>query len=343
MNLAKNLRDSFRTAPFAWVAAFAIAALPFGVVALKRPAPAPSTTPSVETSARERAPVAAAGVSDWFSGADNPFLTEDQARERRLRASVGRVEEVIRRRPDVRDVTILATGGAEGRASGAVVSISMREGVVPIQLVDAVGTLLSAAVPGLPAEQVTVIDEPTGIRARACGLGTGSGDDGRAALASAQAAPRPVVPPPAPTAIASEAPAWPAWMWAGGMAGAACLAWALWFWRVGRDAVETDPTALGEEDPIAGTLSMALHRGVAEQGALITTALVERLEQGAAPNEVAQLLLSLEPWAAERVLKGMPPESLAKVEEALRDPAHDAPMERVRALAEAVLSVRAAA
>jgi hypothetical protein len=103
------------------------------------------------------------------------------------------------------------------------------------------------------------------------------------------------------------------------------------------------PAEIGEEDPIAGTLSMALHRQVAEQGTLITTALVERLEQGAPANEVAQLLLSLEPWAAERVLKGMPPEALAKVEEALRDPAHDAPMARVRALAEAVISVRVAA
>jgi hypothetical protein len=39
----------------------------------------------------------------------------------------------------------------------------------------------------------------------------------------------------------------------------------------------------------------------------------------------------------------MPPDALAKVEQALRDPAHDAPIESVRALAEAVLSVRSAA
>ena len=84
-------------------------------------------------------------------------------------------------------------------------------------------------------------------------------------------------------------------------------------------------------------------RGVAEQAPLIATALVERLEQGTGANEVAQLLLGLEPWAAERLLKGMPPEALAKVEEALRDPAGDAPTASVRALAEAVLSVRAAA
>jgi len=343
VNFPTNLRDSFRTAPFAWAAAIAVAALPFGVVALKKPVSAPPSSPTPESAVRERAPVASAGVADWFSGADNPFLTEEQARERRLRASVARVEEVIRRRPDVREVTILATGGSDGRTSGAVVSISMREGVVSIQLVDALGTLLSAAVPGLPAEHVTVIDELTGIRARACGLGADSGDDGRAALASAQTAVRPVALPPAPVLVAAEAPAWPAWLWAGGIAGAAFVGWALWFWRVRAIPADADAGFFAEEDPIAGTLSMALHRGVAEQGALITTALVERLEQGAAPNEVAQLLLSLEPWAAERVLKGMPPESLAKVEEALRDPAHDAPMERVRALAEAVLSVRAAA
>jgi hypothetical protein len=293
-----------------------------------------------------RAPSTASsgGVSDWFSGADNPFLTEEQSRERRLRASVGRVEDVIRRRPDVREVTILATAGSDGRGSSAVVSISMREGVVPIQLVDAAGTLLSAAVPGLHADRVTVIDEPTGIQARACTLGSEADVDGRKALALAQTAPRPVPSPSAAvdsvTVVANGA--WPAWVWAGGIVLAAVVAWSLWFWRTRRMEVDEVPIVT-EEDPIAGTLSMALHRGVAEQGALITTALVERLEQGVAANEVAQLLLSIEPWAAERLLKGMPPEALAKVEEALRDPAHDAPMESVRALAEAVLSVRAAA
>jgi hypothetical protein len=343
VNFPKNLTDSIRTAPLAWSMAVLAAALPFGVVAMKSSMPGPEPKPSVDMASRERAS-SARGMSDWFSGADNPFLTEEQARERRMRSAVARVEEVLRRRPDVREVTILSSHGADGRGAAAVVSIAMRDGVVPVQLVDAAGTLLCAAVPGLQAEQVTVIDEASGIRARACALGSDGDDDGRAALASAQVAPRatPPIAAPAPAASATTT-GWPVWPWAGGAAAALAIAWSVWFWRTRRADLGGPHAELGEEDPIAGTLSMALHRQVAEQGTLITTALVERLEQGAPANEVAQLLLSLEPWAAERVLKSMPPEALAKVEEALRDPAHDAPMERVRALAEAVLSVRAAA
>jgi hypothetical protein len=344
VNFPKNLSESIRTAPFAWSMALVAAALPFGVVAWKGSARSPSPQPVVETAAHARAS-SSGGVSEWFSGADNPFLTEEQARERRMRAAVARVEEVLRRRPDVRDVTILTSSQADGRGASAVVSIAMREGVVPVQLVDAAGTLLCAAVPGLKAEQVTVIDETSGIRALACALGAEGGDDGRAALASAQVPVRaaPAAPVVAPSAPSVSSAGWPSWLWAAGAAAAVGLAWAVWFWRTRRVDVASPLPEVGEEDPIAGTLSMALHRQVAEQGTLITTALVERLEQGAPANEVAQLLLSLEPWAAERVLKGMPPEALAKVEEALRDPAHDAPMERVRALAEAVLSVRMAA
>ena len=344
MHFPKNLSDSIRTAPFAWSMALAAAALPFGVVAWKGSSQAATPQPVVESTGRDHAP-ASGGVSDWFSGADNPFLTEEQARERRTRSAVARVEEVLRRRPDVREVTILTSSHGDARGASAVVSIAMREGVVPVQLVDAAGTLLCAAVPGLQAEQVTVIDEASGIRARACSLGSEGDEDGREALASAQvpvrAVPAALISAPA-TPTATNA-GWPAWLWAGGAAGAVAAAWAVWFWRTRRVEFAPPQAEVGEEDPIAGTLSMALHRQVADQGALITTALVERLEQGAPANEVAQLLLSLEPWAAERVLKGMPPEALAKVEEALRDPAHDAPIERVRALAEAVLSVRVAA
>lgn len=344
MNFPKNLSESIRTAPFAWSMALAAAALPFGVVAWKGSTRNPSPQTVVEPVVRASAS-SSGGVSDWFSGADNPFLTEEQARERRMRAAVARVEEVLRRRPDVREVTILTANHAEGRGASAVVSIAMRDGVVPVQLVDAAGTLLCAAVPGLQAEQVTVIDEASGIRARACSLGAEGGDDGREALASAQVPARviPVAPVIAPSTPSAASQGWPAWLWAGGAVAAVGLAWTVWFWRTRRMDVTPPLSEVGEEDPIAGTLSMALHRQVAEQGTLITTALVERLEQGVPANEVAQLLLSLEPWAAERVLKGMPPEALAKVEEALRDPAHDAPMERVRALAEAVLSVRVAA
>jgi hypothetical protein len=123
------------------------------------------------------------------------------------------------------------------------------------------------------------------------------------------------------------------------VAAAAAIAW---WWRR-QQGVLPSAVPVAEEDPIAGTLSMAMHRSVAEQAPLVATALVERLEQGGDPHEIAQLLLSLEPWAAERVLKSMPPEALRQVEEALRDPAADAPAASVRAVAEAVLSVRSAA
>ena len=354
-----SIRSAFRSAPLAWVGALAVAALPAAALALKPSSAAPAATPvqSGSTAVVAPAPRPAAdsgevSLSSLFGGADNPFLTEEQARDRRFRESLSKVEEVLRRRPDVRDVTVLASATADGKSTtaGAVVSIRMREGVVPVALVDAVGTLVSAAVPGLKAADVTVIDEATGIRARAVALDEAQSMDGRKALAAAaeravparETAPAGVAVTATSTATAASAGA-PSWMWVAiglGVAGFALIAWMALHRRRADGESGVVPAA---EDPIAGTLAMALHRCVAEQGALVTTALVERLEQGASANEVAQLLLNLEPWAAERLLKGMPPEALAKVEQALRDPAGDAPIASVRALAEAVLSVRAAA
>lgn len=346
-NLSQTFIDSMRGAPVAWAGAAMVALLPVAVVAFKREAPAQPAPVAEATPAAVRA---SSEPSSWFSGADNPFLTEEQARERRLRSAVARVEDVIRRRPDVQDVTILTASSGEGRVVGnsAVVTIQMRQGVVPIALVDATGTLLAAAVPGLRTQDVTVIDERSGIRARAAGMDEQQSAEGRQALVAAQDAPaRPAVTAaPAPTnpATAAAAPGGLPWNtigWVGGFA-VACLV-AMMVYRLRMPAVEPDAAAIND-DPIAGTLSMAFHRSVAEQSALIATALVERLEQrGTSANEVAQLLLSLEPWAAERLLKGMPADALAKVEEALRDPAAEAPTRSIRALAEAVLSVRAAA
>ena len=342
-----KLIDSFRQAPLAWAGAAVFAALPLAVVAFKQPATQVAQAPAAPPTTTPAA--TGGGVADWFNGADNPFLTEEQARDRRLRAALGRVEEVLRRRPDVREVTVLTSGSLDGRGtpSGAVVSIHMREGVVPLPLVDAAGTLLTAAVPGLKAQDVTVIDESTGIRARATPMDEEQAADGRKALVAAQRSAS-AVPPPAPVARAIEtevsaAAGWPAWAWVGAAGSAVVAAAFAYFLRTRGQHIEPIDAATPAEDAAIGTLSMALHRGVAEQGALIATALVERLEHGTGANEVAQLLLSLEPWAAERLLKGMPPDALAKVEEALRDPAGDAPTTSVRALAEAVLSVRAAA
>lgn len=348
-----SLTESIRSAPLAWLGALAVAALPAAVLALKPSGPAPVKSDTPVPQATRSAPAAGGGqFADWFGGADNPFLTEEQARERRLRASLARVEEVLRRRPDVRDVTVLATPAADAKsqAGGAVVTVRMQEGTVPVALVDAVGTLVAAAVPGVKPADVTVIDEGTGIRARAVALDDAQSQDGRKALAAAERAAPAVKAAPTTTVSATASPAaasidlWPlSWNWiAIGTALLAVGAFA-WFASSRRQVEGSAPIAPTAEDPIAGTLAMALHRCVAEQGTLVTTALVERLEQGASPNEVAQLLLNLEPWAAERLLKAMPPEALAKVEQALRDPAGDAPTASVRALAEAVISVRAAA
>jgi hypothetical protein len=357
-----SIADSIRSAPFAWTGALAVALLPAAALLLKPSVPTsgavtPATTAvaRVETSpgAPAARPAPNGGFAEWFSGADNPFLTEEQARDRRLRVSLAKVEDVLRRRPDVRDVTVLATPAADakGTGAGAVVTIRMQDGVVPVALVDAVGTLVSAAAPGVKPQDVTVIDESTGIRARAVALDEALSQEGRKALATAAERPvpaaRPVTAGAAPSAAASGATESSAvgvpWPWITGVVTLLALFAAAWMFAGRGRAANIHAIAPTAEDPIAGTLAMALHRCVAEQGALVTTALVERLDQGASAHEVAQLLLNLEPWAAERVLKGMPPEALHRVEEALRDPAGDAPTTSVRALAEAVLSVRAAA
>ncbi|NBX25768.1 MAG: hypothetical protein EBQ99_06930 [Planctomycetes bacterium] len=340
MTSLSSIVASARRAPAAWIAAALFAALPLAVVAFK---PSAQVVPSVAVSAPVPPKVEEPG---WFQSADNPFLTEEQARERRLRTAVSRVEEVLRRRPDVRDVTVLAQADGKGQPVTAVATIHMREGSVPLPLVDAVGSLLAAAVPGLKAEDVTVIDEASGIRARATGLDAAGALQGREALANAKVvAPRPIaLPEPSASVPARSGAPWVAaetWVT---VAALAAIAGAVgWWWRRRQGTLPVVPAAEVDEDPIAGTLSMAMHRSVAEQAPLVATALVERLEQGGDPHEIAQLLLSLEPWAAERVLKAMPPEALRRVEEALRDPSADAPAASVRAVAEAVLSVRSAA
>ncbi len=344
MTSLSSLVASFRRAPAAWIGAAVFAALPLSVVAFKPvqpPQPARQAEPA-QTSRSEQ--------PGWFESADNPFLTEDQARERRLRQSASRVEEVLRRRPDVRDVTVLVSSEGKGQSSGAVVTLGMREGSVPLALVDAAGSLLSAAVPGLKAQDVTVIDEASGIRARATGLDDAAAMRGREALQAAaveRASPAKAPPDTSPIRPASVVPPQSSFVraeaWIAFAAVAGIVATVVWWWNRNRSRPSVQATTSVDEDPIAGTLSMAMHRSVAEQAPLVATTLVERLAQGGDPHEIAQLLMSLEPWAAERLLKAMPPEALRQVEEALRAPDADAPAASVRAVAEAVLSVRGAA
>lgn len=341
--------DAIRAAPLAWAGALGIAAIPFAVMVFK-----PSSSSGVPTAAQT--PASTSTVADsqssaesWFGGADNPFLTEEQSRQQRVRSAVMRVEQVLRRRADVRDVTVIASNQSLDRTDAwqAVVTIHMRQGSVPVALVDATGTLLTAAIPGLKPQAVTVIDESTGLRARPIALDDTEAAAGRTALAeaTAQAKLHPIPVAPA-VSIASRnsvsGDTSPMWFGIAAFGAAAAIGVAVFWIRV-RRLPQQLPSQV-DEDSIPGTLSIALHRSVAERSALISTALVERLEQqGASAHEVAQLLLSLEPWAAERLLKGMPPASLAKVEDALRDPSSDAPVASVRALAEAVLMVQAAA
>ena len=90
-----NLFDSVRNAPLAWAGAVMVAVLPVAVVAFKREAPAASvaTTPEPAPTMATRS---ATDASNWFSGADNPFLTEEQARGEPAKATV----ETVGRAPD---------------------------------------------------------------------------------------------------------------------------------------------------------------------------------------------------------------------------------------------------
>jgi hypothetical protein len=58
---------------------------------------------------------------------------------------------------------------------------------------------------------------------------------------------------------------------------------------------------------------------------------------------VATFLLELEPWAAERILAVLPNRSLDALESAIKQPAAPVAEQHVRALAEAMLSLRNAA
>ena len=77
---------------------------------------------------------------------------------------------------------------------------------------------------------------------------------------------------------------------------------------------------------------------------MIAATLVERLEDTPTSRyEAAVLLMELEPWAAERILSVLPNHSLDLLEKTIRQPNTPVVAQHVRALAEAVLSLRNAA
>jgi hypothetical protein len=91
-------------------------------------------------------------------------------------------------------------------------------------------------------------------------------------------------------------------------------------------------------------LACALHSCVAEKPALIAATLIQRLESHpSSREEVARLLLQLEPWAADRILAVLPNHSLDLLEKSIKQPGASVSPQQVRALAEAVISLRNAA
>jgi hypothetical protein len=262
----------------------------------------------------------------------------------------------------------------------AVVSIRMRRGLLPVPLADAAGSLVAAALGGAAAEDVEVMDELTGTRVRAQSLDADASNLARidlqsdsdclaqesrladappaAGAAGAKNGGRPGDPPlPDPAQILAGGQPWaPNWifLWPttalAVATGIGALAW--WIYRHERPrrgtsalASATAPAAPATAPSIwSGPLSCALHQSVAEKPALIAASLVERLESApSSRQEVATLLLELEPWAARRILSVLPDRSLDLLEASLRQSGAAASPQHVRALAEAMISLRAAA
>ena len=148
------------------------------------------------------------GMQAWFEGSSNPFLTTAQAKERKLQDALSKVEAALMRRGDVQTVFILVDEHAQKNSAGgfvvksevnaenvlgksnapsrkpkAVVSIRMREGSLPISLADSAGSLVSAALVNVDAEDVEVLDERSGTRVRAQMLDLSSSLAAREALA----------------------------------------------------------------------------------------------------------------------------------------------------------------
>ncbi len=140
------------------------------------------------------------GIQAWFEGSANPFLTTAQAKDRKTKDAIAKVEMALKSRGDVESVFILVDESADALktqsaatksevATGlrlaakqegstdknefarikpkAVVSIRMRAGALPVTLVDSAGSLLSAALVNVNAEDIEVLDERSGARVRA--------------------------------------------------------------------------------------------------------------------------------------------------------------------------------
>lgn len=375
------------------------------------------------------------GIQAWFEGSSNPFLTTAQAKDRKTKDAIVKVEMALKSRGDVESIFILVDESADALkmqsaatksevATGlrlaakqegstdknefsrikpkAVVSIRMRAGALPVTLVDSAGSLLSAALVNVNAEDIEVLDERSGARVRARTLDVDASNMARENMTLAaecdqeelQLALNAVNTFQSPTnADASQQNQSPqilfgdqdnqtswsaaavefkravsrqsAWTWflcaIGFISGAVGIAMSR---KRGARAAkgmnsvlansatavlknvnqQHGSAALGKFEFWSAPLACALHKCVAEKPALIAAALGERLENTTASGqEVATFLLELEPWAAERILAVLPNRSLDALESAIKQPAAPVAAQHVRALAEAMLSLRNAA
>ncbi len=375
------------------------------------------------------------GIQAWFEGSSNPFLTTAQAKDRKTKDAIAKVEMALKSRGDVESIFILVdesadtlkTQSAATKSEGAtglrlaakqdgqtdksefarikpkaVVSIRMRAGALPVTLVDSAGSLLSAALVNVNAEDIEVLDERSGARVRARTLDANASNTARENMILAVECDQEELqlalnavnifqsPNNADASQQNQSPkillgdqdnqtSWSAstmefkravlrqsaWTWflcaIGFISGAVGIA--MWRKRGARAAkgmnsvLANSATAvlknvnqqhgsaeLGKFEFWSAPLACALHKCVAEKPALIAAALGERLENTTASGqEVATFLLELEPWAAERILAVLPNRSLDALESAIKQPAAPVAAQHVRALAEAMLSLRNAA
>ena len=375
------------------------------------------------------------GIQAWFEGSSNPFLTTAQAKDRKTKDAIAKVEMALKSRGDVESIFILVdesadalkTQSAETKSQAttelrlaakqdgptdknefarikpkAVVSIRMRAGALPVTLVDSAGSLLSAALVNVNAEDIEVLDERSGARVRARTLDANASNTARENMTLAAECDQEELqlalnavntfqsPNNADASQQNQSPqiifgdqdnqkSWSAatvefkravsrqsaWIWflcaIGSISGAVGIA--MWRKRGARAAKgmnsvlansatavlknvnqQHGSAALGKFEFWSAPLACALHKCVAEKPALIAAALGERLENTTASGqEVATFLLELEPWAAERILAVLPNRSLDALESAIKQPAAPVVAQHVRALAEAMLSLRNAA
>ena len=375
------------------------------------------------------------GIQAWFEGSSNPFLTTAQAKDRKTKDAIAKVEMALKSRGDVESIFILVdesadalkTQSAATKSEGAtglrlvakqdgstdksefarikpkaVVSIRMRAGALPVTLVDSAGSLLSAALVNVNAEDIEVLDERSGARVRARALDANASNTARENMALAAECEQEELqlalnavntfqsPNNANASQQNQSPpiilgnqdnqsSWgaatvdfkravsrqSAWIWLlcaiGFISGAVGIA--MWRKRGARAAngmnsvlansatavfknvnQQHGSAALGKFEFWSAPLACALHKCVAEKPALIAAALGERLENtSASKQEVATFMLELEPWAAERILAVLPNRSLDALESAIKQPAAPVAAQHVRALAEAMLSLRNAA